>query len=44
MFDTLQEISKKPSLNDEYENSVAAQSEAATECIPTKPRAKCKVP
>ena len=43
-FDALQEISETPSLNNKYENFVNAHLEAATECIPTKQRAKCRVP
>ena len=39
-FDALQEISETPNPNDEYENFVNAHLEAATECIPTKQRAK----
>ena len=32
-------------LNDEYENFVTGHMEAAaTECMPTKSRAKCRVP
>ena len=42
-FDTLQEISERHAPNDEYENFVTAHLEAA-ECIPTKPRVKCKTP
>ena len=36
-FDTLQEISETLTPNDEYENFVNANMEAAVECIPTKP-------
>ena len=43
-YGTLQAISKKHSLNDEYENFVTAYLEAATGRIPTKLRAKCRVP
>ena len=39
-FDTLQEISEKHTLNDEYENFITAHMETAAKCIPTKPRAK----
>ena len=39
-FDALQEISETPTPNDEYENFANAHLEAATECIPTKQRAK----
>ena len=42
-FDALQEISEIPTLNDEYENFVNAHLEVATECIPTKKRAKPRV-
>ena len=31
-------------LNGKYENFVTAHIEAAVECIPTKPKAKCKPP
>ena len=43
-FDALQEISETLTLNDEYENFVNALLEAAAKCIPTKQRAKCRVP
>ena len=43
-FDALQEISEQPSPNDEYENFVNAHLEAAAKCIPTKQRAKPRVP
>ena len=43
-FDSLQEISKTHTLNEEYENFVNTHMEAASECIPTNPRAKCRVP
>ena len=43
-FDTLQETSKRYTLNDKYENFVMANIEAAAGCIPTKPRPKCRVP
>ena len=43
-FDALQEISETPTPNDEYENFVNAHLEAAAECIPTKQRAKYRVP
>ena len=43
-FDALQEISKTPPPNDEYENFVNALLEAAAECVPTKQRAKPRVP
>ena len=44
-FDALQEISHTPTPNDEYENFVIVHLEvAAAECIPTKQRAKPRVP
>ena len=43
-FDALQETSKTPTPNDKYENFVNAYLEAAAECIPTKQRAKPRVP
>ena len=43
-FDALQEISETPNPNDEYENFANAHLEAAAECIPTKQRAKPRVP
>ena len=43
-FNALQEISEIPTLNDEYENFVNAHLEAAPECIPTKQKAKLRVP
>ena len=43
-FDALQEISETSTLNDEYDNFANAHLEAAAECIPTKQRAKPKVP
>ena len=43
-IDALQEISKTLTANDEYENFVNAHLEAAAECIPTKQRAKPRVP
>ena len=42
-FDTLQDISERHTLNDKYENFVTAHMEAAADCIPTKPRSKCRV-
>ena len=39
-FDALQEKTETLTPNDEYENFVKAHLEAATECIPTKQRAK----
>ena len=39
-FDTSQEISETLTLNDEYENFVNAQMEAAAKCIPTKLKAR----
>ena len=43
-FYTFQEKSERYTLNDEYENFISAHIEAAAKCIPTKPRAKCRVP
>ena len=43
-FDTLQGISKTHTPNEEYENFVNAHTESAAEFIPTKPRAKHRVP
>ena len=43
-FDTLEETSERLTPNDEYENFVTAHLEAATKCIPIKPRAKSRVP
>ena len=43
-FDALQKISETPTSNDEYENFVIAHLEVAVECIPTKQRAKPRVP
>ena len=43
-FDALQEKSETKTPNDEYENFVNAHLEAAAECIPTKQRAKSRVP
>ena len=43
-FDTIHETSEKHTLNNKYENFVATNKEAAAECIPTKPRAECRVP
>ena len=37
------EISETPTPNDEYDNFVNAHLEVATECIPTKQRAKLRV-
>ena len=42
--ETLQEKTEKGSPNDEYENFVEAHLEAASKCIPTKPRSKYRVP
>ena len=42
-FDTLQKTFKRLIANDEFENIVTTDKEAAAECIPTKPRAKCSV-
>ena len=43
-IDTLQEKSKKYTLNKEYENFITAFIEAAAESIPTKPKTKYRVP
>ena len=43
-FETLQEKTEKSTPNDEYENFVEAHREAASKCIPTKPRTKYRVP
>ena len=43
-FETLQEKTEKGTPNDEYENFVEAHIEAASKCIPTKPRTKYRVP
>ena len=43
-FDALQKISDTLTPNDEYENFVNAHIEAAAEVIPTKLRAKHRVP
>ena len=43
-FNALQEIPEIPTPNDEYENFINAHLEAAAECIPTKQRAKPRVP
>ena len=43
-FETLQEKTEKGTPNDEYENFVLAHLEAASKCIPTKPRSKYRVP
>ena len=43
-FDAHQEISEIHTPNDEYENFVNTYIEAAAECIPTKQRAKPRVP
>ena len=43
-FETLQEKTEKGTQNDEYENFVEAHLEAASKCIPTKPRTKYRVP
>ena len=43
-FETLQEKTEKGTPNDEYENFVDAHLEAASKCIPTKPRPKYRVP
>ena len=43
-FDALQETSKRHTRDDEYENFVTAHIEAVSESIPTKPKAKYRVP
>ena len=43
-FETLQEKTEKGTPNDEYENFVEAHLEAASKCIPTKPRTRYRVP
>ena len=43
-FETLQEKTEKGTPNDEYENFVEAYIEAASKCIPTKPRTIYRVP
>ena len=43
-FNALQKISETFTLNGEYENFVNAHIEAVAECIPTKQRAKPRVP
>ena len=43
-FDPLQEIFERHIPNDKYENSITAYMEAVAKSIPTKPRAKYRVP
>ena len=43
-FETLQEKTEKSTPNDEYENFVNANLEAAAKCIPTKLKSKYRVP
>ena len=43
-FETLQEKTEKSTPNDEYENFVNVQLEAAAKCIPTKLKTKYRVP
>ena len=43
-FETLQEKTEKRTPDDEYENFVNEHFEAASKCIPTKPRTKYRVP
>ena len=43
-YDALQERAETHTPNDEYENFINAHLEAAAECIPTKQRAKPRVP
>ena len=42
--DSLLETYERRTPNDEYENFVTAYMDAATECVPTKPRTKCSFP
>ena len=42
-FDTFLETSERHFLKDEYENFVSANIETSDGCMPTKPRAKCRV-
>ena len=43
-FESLQETSEIHTPNDDYENFLTAYMEAVIECVPTKPKAKCRVP
>ena len=43
-FDTLQETIERHTANDEYENFITTHIEATAECIPIKPRTRCRVP
>ena len=43
-FEAQQEKAEKRTPNDEYENFVEAHLQAASKCIPTKPRTKYRVP
>ena len=43
-FDALQEKTETHTPNDEYENFINGHLETATECLPTKQRAKPRVP
>ena len=43
-FETLQEKTEKGTPNDGYENFINGHTEAAANCIPTKPRTKYRVP
>ena len=43
-FETLQEKTEKGTPNNEYENFVEAHLEAASKCIPTKPRTIYRIP
>ena len=43
-LDILKEISETHTLNGEYVNLVTAHMEVAAEHIPSKPKAKCRVP
>ena len=41
-FDTFQETSERYTIKGELENFVNTHIEAAAECIPAKPRTKCR--
>ena len=43
-FETLQENTEKGTPNDKYENFDEAHLEAASKCIPTKPKTKYRLP
>ena len=42
-FNTLQETFESHTSNNKYENFVAGHMKTATECIPNKPKPKCRV-